>query len=491
MSFNEFFALLRQQWRLLAISIILGALTSVIYFIVTPSQFTAHTIVYVSSASDQSTSGAYDANLLSQQRVKSYVELATSDRISSTVVSHFALSESVKDFKNRLNATSTADSTVMDISVTSPSATESASQANFTTDELIKLVGEIERPTTPGPPTVAVRVVQQASPPESPSSFGVLSLLGIGTILGAVVGSALVVAQSKLSTSIRSAQDAAELSGRPHLASISYLKRAAENGSLSKSSNSRLIAEEFRQLRSKLQFFNIDSTRKALMFTSATQSEGKSTTLSHLALAFGANGYRVIVVDGDLRRPRLSELFDGNSPLGLSTVLTGQLDLDSAVEKTNFRQVDLLSSGPVPPNPSELVGSANMKRVLSTLSNRYDIVLVDAPPVLPVADALGIASLVDGVVLAVRYRASKKAELQECASTLRAVGAPVLGFVLTQTPIPRSTAYSPYITSSGSEPSDESLDLTSETALDVKPMRRLPYSHDHRSPPSPVPRRPR
>ena len=201
------------------------------------------------------------------------------------------------------------------------------------------------------------------------------------------------------------------------------------------------ISEAYRTLRTNIQFSSVDKQIKTLMVTSSMMSEGKTTTITNLAETFAQAGNRVIVVDADLRRPRVHQVFGVSNQQGVTNVLAGQVDLKDVV-KVAGSQINVLTSGPIPPNPSELLGSAKMKDLVQLLSEHYDIVLIDTPPVNMVTDAAILSTFVDGVVLAI---ASGKTEIEagkRALKSLEGVKANVLGAVMTMMPVTKRDYYS-------------------------------------------------
>ena len=201
------------------------------------------------------------------------------------------------------------------------------------------------------------------------------------------------------------------------------------------------ISEAYRTLRTNIQFSSVDHPIKTFVITSPMISEGKTTTLTNLAETFAQAGNRVMVVDADLRRPRVHQVFGISNQQGVTNVLAGQVELKDAVQVSGS-QIHVLTSGPIPPNPSELLGSTKMKELVQLLSEHYDIVLIDAPPVNMVTDAAILSTFVDGVILAI---ASGKTEIEagkRALKSLEAVNANVLGAVMTMIPVTKKGYYS-------------------------------------------------
>lgn len=203
-------------------------------------------------------------------------------------------------------------------------------------------------------------------------------------------------------------------------------------------------AEAFRVLRTNLQFMGLDEPVKSMIVTSATPGEGKSTSVANLAVAFAQGGASVCVVDADLRRPMVAKLFGCENWQGLTTVLIGQASIEQCVLSTSVPGLQILPSGPVPPNPAELLGSAQMTALLASLQETYDVVLIDTPPVLAVTDAAVLASKVGGVVLVARSGLVARKQVSAARDALSAVKAKILGVVLSAVPAEARDGYYTY-----------------------------------------------
>ena len=200
------------------------------------------------------------------------------------------------------------------------------------------------------------------------------------------------------------------------------------------------IAEAYRTLRTNIQFSNIDGDLKLLCVTSSGPGEGKTTTSTNLAETFAQSGNRVLIIDGDLRKPRVHKVFNLRNSRGLTNVLSGQNMIE---EVTQFAGSDItvITSGPIPPNPSELLGSQKMKDIMTQLKQLYDVIIIDAPPVGVVTDAAILSTIVDGTILVV---ASGKTEIdgaKRAKQLLENVGARIIGVVMTMMPVSKKGYY--------------------------------------------------
>jgi len=191
-------------------------------------------------------------------------------------------------------------------------------------------------------------------------------------------------------------------------------------------------SEAFRTLRTNLQFASPDAKLETILITSSAPEEGKSTVCSNLAVSIVQTGKDVILVDCDLRKPTVHKIFGLNNAVGLTSVLTGQVAVEDALQKTHCEGLSVLTAGPVPPNPAELLQSNVMQEVLKKLKLMGDQVLLDAPPVLPVADSMILSTYVDGVVLVIASRQVPREIALRAKELLQNTNARLLGVVLNQ-----------------------------------------------------------
>ena len=199
------------------------------------------------------------------------------------------------------------------------------------------------------------------------------------------------------------------------------------------------VAEAYRALRTNIQFSSLDTSLHTLLVTSAGPDEGKSTTLANLAIVMAEGGSRVLAVDCDLRRASLHTLFDLDNSRGLTDVIRDEAAAPLPLQETAVPNLQVLTSGPLPPNPSQLLGSPRMMRVLDALRAAADIVLFDAPPVVAVTDAAQLAPRVDGVLLIIDAGATRRDIARRARAQLDKVNARLLGVVLNNVPLDSQT----------------------------------------------------
>lgn len=211
------------------------------------------------------------------------------------------------------------------------------------------------------------------------------------------------------------------------------------------SKNSSFSAQEaYKSLRTSVRFALRDNGCKRICMTSAMASEGKSITMLNLAISVAMDGQRVLLIDADLRRPSQARMLMEKATPGLSNVLAGMVSPGEAIRPEVYPNLDILFSGDVPPNPSELLGSDKMRELIEEMSKQYDYILVDTPPVILVSDAAIVANLLDGVLLLVRQGKSKKDELKRAIANLELAGITPMGIILNGVELKEGKDYSYY-----------------------------------------------
>ena len=472
MTFRDLARSLREHWIIVIGVVVLGLGGAAGFYALRPPLYTAGLTMYVSSQQGDTAQQAYQGAQLSQQRVKSYVALINSRRVGEDVIRELGLDETPEDFTKQVTASSALDSVLIDVSVTDRSPQQAARLANSIGSVFTDLVNDLERPTQLGAQqAVAVRVVQPAEVPDRPSSTGLAVTLAAGLLIGLALGAAAALARSAMDVSITTPDQLRELVGVPNLGRIVFSQAVPKHPLTVHEDPQSPRAEAFRQLRTNLQFVAVDEPPKAIVVTSSLPSEGKTTTIVNLAIAMAYGGSRVLVIEADLRRPKVSELLGLERTVGLTSVLSGRLPPEQAIQPWGNRAFDVLASGPLPPNPSELLASNQMASMLVELRGHYDMILIDTPPLLPVTDAAAVVPATDGALLVCRYKKTSRAQLTAAAEALRNVSATLLGTVFSMVPSKGPHAYAEY-----------KAYYRSEDVPAPRPAQRRPAAPQHHGP---------
>lgn len=443
MDLRDYVRLLRRRWRLIAVCALVALAAAVAVTLTSTKQYTARAQLFV-SAQDSSGGGistAYTGNLFTQQRVKSYVSVITSMRTASLVQADLRLPETPEQIASKITASAPLDTVLVNVSVSDADPVRARDIANSVGKVFPGLVDQIEQPSAGGASPVRVSLVQPAVTPDAPTSPRPKLNLALGLLVGLAAGVGAAVLRETLDTSIKTPEQAQDLVGAPVLGAIGYDADATRKPLVVVTEPSSVRSEAFRQLRTNLQFVDIEHPLRSVVLTSSVPGEGKSTTTCNLAVTLAQAGLRVVLVEGDLRRPRIADYMGVEGAIGLTSVLLGRSSLDDTLQPWGDGSLQVLASGPLPPNPSELLGSQGMQDLLRELERRADIILIDAPPLLPVTDAAILGTLTSGLVMLVRSNVTRREQLSRAVETVHAVGATLLGSVLNMVPTKGPDAY--------------------------------------------------
>ncbi len=255
-----------------------------------------------------------------------------------------------------------------------------------------------------------------------------LLIVLLSALTGVFLGVCFALLQEFMDDRINAPEDARKLLGVPALGYIPQIEREDQRLLTAKSTGGSVL-EAYRVLRSNVRFAAVDETMQTLLVTSTIPGEGKSLTAVNLAVAMALDGKKVVLVDADLRRPTIHEKFGIRNTPGLTNVLVGSMSLEKALQPTSIANLQILASGPIPPNPAELLNSRAMEQVQELLKDQADMIIFDSPPCLSVADAQVLAANVDGLIYVVQLGSTRKSALRHGAELLRQAHARVLGIV--------------------------------------------------------------
>jgi receptor protein-tyrosine kinase len=439
---QDFIKLLRNRWVTIVITALITILAAVAYTLVQTPLYQASTRLFVSTTSGSSTSDLYSGNRLSQERVLSYTQLVMGETLAQRTINRLQLKMTAPSLKARVTAKSKPDTVLIDVSVLDASPVQARDIANALSDEFVVMARELETPSQGARPEARVVVEQRASVPTYPVIPKTRRNIALSVILGGLLGIGLAVLRDRLDNTVKSQETVEEVTGTGAVGYIPFDKGIHDAPAIAFDSDNSSTAEAFRKLRTNLQFLTVDHPPRVIVVTSSSPSEGKSTTSINIALALAEADHNVVLVDGDLRRPRLAKYLEVLGSVGVSTVLSGGAPLTEVLQKTKFPRLTVLAAGPTPPNPSELLGSQTAEKMLSELRAQFDYVIIDTAPVLAVTDGAILAAKSDGALVVIRAGKTRRDQLAHAIGMLNDVGATLLGAVLTMMPTRGSGAYS-------------------------------------------------
>jgi capsular exopolysaccharide synthesis family protein len=457
-----------------------GILCAVIITWITPREYSAEVTIYVSAGSSaDGAAAAYQGSLLSEQKVKSYTQLLAGTLVAQGVVDRLRLDVPAAEVADEIRASAQPDTVLLTAVVTDRSPVRAKDIADAVGVVFPRLVTELERPAADRPATVTARVVEQAVLPSAPVTPRTIVNLGLGVLLGLVAGGALALLRDALDTTIKSTEQLAQLTGAPNLGTITRDPDMPKHPLTAHEHPHAPRAEAFRKIRTNLQFIDVDRPNKTIVITSAVPEEGKTTVLCNLAIVLSQAGRRVVLVETDLRRPRAVDYLGLEGAVGVTSVLAGQIPLDQALQPWAQSLFAVLASGPIPPNPSELLDSRQMANLLAQLRERYDTVLLDAPPLLPVTDAAVLGAASDGALLVVQYGKTTTHQVKAAVSALESASVRLLGTTFTMAPEDGSNRYRPYYSRYYSEErADEDHESTGSPAAVARHAMRPEPAHN-------------
>lgn len=441
MELSDYLRLLRRNWVLIVAATLAGLLAGAAMSVLTKPSYTAETQLFVAIQSSGSVQELQQGNTFSQARVQSYVKTVSSPVVLQPVIDSLGLQTTSEALAAEVVAKTDLNTVLIDISVTNNSPVQAAAIAQAVADSLVKAVDSLEKPKTGGSSPVRLAITKPSTAPTMPSAPDTRLNMLVGLIFGLCMGLGTAILRSTLDSRIRGEADLRRVTDAPILGGIAFDQDATRKPLLTQAAPQSPRAESFRQLRTNLQFANVSGEAKTVLVTSSLPGEGKSTTATNLAIALAQAGQTVCLIDADLRRPMVNEYLGLDRNAGLTTALVGLADVDELLQAWGDDSMYVLTSGRIPPNPSELLGSEEMKTLISRLERSFDTVVIDAPPLLPVTDAAVLSQHVGGVVVVVGVQRLRHQDLDKSMSALQMVGSKVLGVVLNRLPTKGPDAY--------------------------------------------------
>jgi len=427
-------------WRLLVAGLIVGAAAAYGLLQLETPLYQANIQLFVSTSASDDLTAALQGGQFSQQRTASYAQLLVSRDLAASVVKDLGLDAPPEQVQGEITASVVPLTVILSVTVTDPSPQRALDIAASVGRQFSALVERLETPPTATASPVTVSTIAQPVLPAAPVSPDPKVYLAAGLLAGFLLAATIAVVRDRLDTRISSEDEAGSAAAAPVLGLLP--DEPPGNQPSSFATPGTPSAEAIRILRSNLQFVSVGNTFRTLMVTSSEQGEAKTTTAIRLAQALAEGGLRVLLLEADLRRPRATRYLGLVSGVGLTNLLTRSASIEEVLQPIGGDgRLTVLGAGPNPPNPSELLASQAMADVLAALSATYDVVVIDAPPLLPVADGTSLAGLVDGALLCVRFGHTQREAVERSRLALDRVGTRTLGVVLTFVPRGVSGAY--------------------------------------------------
>lgn len=433
MELSDYIRILRKNWVIIIVATLVGVGAAAAYSLTRTPTYESSSTVFVSTQTSGSVAELQQGSSFAQARINTYVGLVSTPIVMNPVIAELDLGVTANQLASRVNASATLNTTLITITVEDADPVAAADIANALAASLSSAVPEIEPASDAGASPIQLSRVRDAQPALSPSSPNVPLNLALGLLVGLALGIGIAVLRTVLDTRVRNSRDVEQVTDTPLIGAIAFDPKAKERPLIVHANPLSPRAESFRALRTNLQFLDMGG-RASFVVTSSVPSEGKSTTTINLAIALADAGKKVALLDTDLRKPKVAEYLGLEGGAGLTDVLIGRARLGDVMQPWGGRSMFVLPSGKIPPNPSELLASPQMHKLLEVLERDFDVVLCDAPPLLPVTDGAILARATSGAIVAVAAGRTTRHQLTGAIDALTTVDAKVAGVVMTMVP---------------------------------------------------------
>ncbi|MDG4819613.1 polysaccharide biosynthesis tyrosine autokinase [Micromonospora sp. WMMD956] len=440
MDVRDFLRTVRRSWWVVLLSVMVGLAVAALVTVRTEPRYAASVTFFVTTP-NQGVTDAYQGNVFMQQRVKSYADLLQSDRLAQSVVGKTPLGLTAEEVQARVSAAALPDTVLLRGTVTDTDATRALRLTEAITTQFVDLVKEVESAGEGRTPPVKVEVISGPRVDSSPVSPNPARNLALGALGGLLGGIALALLRTRLDTRLRDSVALQRATGSPLLGEIPFDAAARTAPLIVGDAATSPRAEAVRKLRTNLRFVDVHEPARVIAVTSALQGEGKTTLSCNLAIALAEAGWRVALVDADLRRPKVAEYLGMEAGVGLTDVLLGDVSVGDVVQRWGDKSLLVLPAGSAPPNPSELLGSKAMADLLLVLRESADIVVIDTAPLRTVTDGVVVAVQADGALMVSRYGRTDRGQVGAAAQALQAVSVRLLGCVLNMAKLGRAETY--------------------------------------------------
>ncbi|MCE1174091.1 MAG: polysaccharide biosynthesis tyrosine autokinase [Propionibacteriales bacterium] len=422
--------MLRGRWLLIVLMGLLGTSIALIISAVQAPKYTASADVFVTVTSGQSTGDLAQGSTFSQDQARNFAAVVTKEIVLGPVIKQFGLTITLDDMRKNVEVDVPLNTSVISIKVTDRDPAKAAALANAVANQLSSAVASLT-PTVndvKGAP-VRAELIEAAGVPNKPSSPIVPLYAVLGLLAGLVLAIAYLVVVELVVARVDSSEQVEALTGSVVLASVPRDRRVSRHPIAVTALPLSLRAEAIRHVRTALKFLP-GEVNQTFVITSSVSGEGKSTTAANIAAAFAAEGLSTCLVEADLRRPRLEGLLDLTGGPGLSDIVVGQCQIEDTVQSWGPDDLQVILVGTIPPNASELLGSSRGQEALRMIASRFDITIIDTPPLTAVTDAAIIGRMFDGVVMVVGGGKVRTSELRQSMGALAVADVPIRGTVL-------------------------------------------------------------
>jgi polysaccharide biosynthesis transport protein len=431
---NDVRGLIRRHGRFLLAGLLAGLVLAGLLSWTAERTYTSSTKLFVAAATTKSSSDAYEGNLFTQSRINSYPQILTSPDVAQQVVDELHLPLTAEEVAAKVAVTVQPETVVLDVQVTDSSPERAQQIATSLGRQFSQRVTALETPAGATDSTVTVSTLQAAGFNPAPASPDLIGNLWRGAALGLLVGLGLALLRMRTDHSVRDDDDVEAAAGAHVIGRLFQERHLTRHPVLGELDVQAPLAEAFRALRLNLRHLAADNPPRVVVVAGPLLGVGATTVAVNLALSLANAGHRAILVDGDLRRPRVSRYLGLPDGPGLTDVLSGEAQLQDVVQTGVDGRLTVLGAGPMPPDPEAVLGSPRMKTLLDVVRGHWDYVILDAPPLLPVVDGAVLSALADSCLLVAHFGRTRREHLAEAAAAVARVHVPSLGVVVNRVP---------------------------------------------------------
>ncbi len=430
MTLHTIAAVARRRWLWIILPVlILGGGVALIAHSATPMYRSSASLFVALSAGKSATDFNQGASF-AQSQMQSYGQLAKMPVVLDPVIKELGLRTTAQKLARQVTATTPQNTTILGVTVSNPSASDAATITSAVARQLVEVIKAVSPQAIDGSASVTATVVQDAAIPQFPYSPKTKTDAIAAALAGLILGTGLAFAREASDTRVRRKEDVEAATTVPVLGEISGAWSSRLHKEPAEAAGMR--SEEFGRLRANLQMIGRVDKTQTYVISSAVPGEGKTHIATGAAQSLAAAGVKVLLIDADLRRPAVASRLGMEGNAGLTDCLLGRATFEDVFQNVD-EHLTILASGPVPPNPSELLSYPAFAELVAEVAPRFEIILIDAPPLLPVADAVVLSQVSSGVILVADVTRLRRPQLVHATEAIRLGGGRVEGVVLNRT----------------------------------------------------------
>ncbi|QKJ20307.1 polysaccharide biosynthesis tyrosine autokinase [Microbacterium hominis] len=439
MELRDYVRILRAHWLGIVLLTLLGVAVAWGWSAVQPRVYTAETSGIVRAASAGSDTGSsLVGDQLARAKVTSYIDMGSWRSVAEYAIADLGLDTTPEALVNRVDVSNPLDTVIIHVSADAGSPEEARDLAESWMRGMVAQIDAVEGDGTEGSAAVTLVPGDSARLPTAPSSPNVRLSLALGGLVGLALGVGYAVIRAVLDRRVRDPRDIERETGASVVGQLPVDKDLAGGRRVlsfgQSATGTSPIAEALRELRTNLQFMDVDSPPRTIVVTSPLPGDGKSTLSSNLAMSLAAAGQHVVLLDADLRRPRIAEVFGLPEGAGLTDILSGRAEITEVAHNVDESgNLAVITAGRIPPNPSEVLGSNRMRDLIRNLSS-HALVIIDSPPVLAATDAAVLTTGADGALIVVTSGRTTIDQLDQAVVNLSKANGRTLGVVMNRVP---------------------------------------------------------